>query len=62
METRLKMHTYREGGSMICDEKVVSFETIPTEEQIKKELEKYRKEYNYKERVYFNLSGSGIRD
>ncbi len=61
-DVRLTLHTYREGGSMICDEQSISFEKIPTKPQIERIVETYRRVKNWNGRVFINLRFSAVSD
>jgi len=54
---RLTLHTYREGGSMICDEQKIDFESVPTSDEIEKIVATYKRVKNYKGLVFYNISG-----
>ncbi len=58
---KVTLHTYREGGSMICEEQVVGFgEEIPTRLQIRKLVGTYRRVKNWDGRVFVALNFSEI--
>ncbi len=40
---RVTLHTYREGGSMICDEQKVDFESIPTRKMMENLVATWKK-------------------
>lgn len=63
METqnvKVTLHTYRKGGSMICDEQVIKFDEIPTKLQIWRLVETYRKVKKWNGRVFVALNFSEI--
>jgi len=56
-KVRVTLYTYREGGSMVCDEQKMEFVAIPSLEEMRKLIEAYQEEIKYKGDVYFNISG-----
>lgn len=56
-KVRLTLHTYRRGGSMICDEQKMEFVAIPSLKEMRQLIEAYQEEIKYKGDVWFDISG-----
>lgn len=56
-KVRVTLHTYREGGSMICDEQNMEFVAIPSLNEMRQLIGAYQEEIKYKGDVYFDISG-----
>ena len=54
---RVTLHTYREGGSMVCDEQKVNYEVIPTRKIMENLIATYKRAKNYNGIVFYNISG-----
>jgi len=52
----IKFWTYRQGGSMVCDERIYSL-SCGSLEELKQMQEAYRIEINYDGRIYFQIYG-----
>jgi len=54
---KIKLWTYRQGGSMICDERVYHLTTYPEREDLQKLLTFYTDEVDYDGDVMFEIFG-----
>jgi hypothetical protein len=56
-KVNVTLHTYRKGGSMICDEQKMEFASMLSDEDMERLVSVYKEGIKYEGDVFYNISG-----